>query len=124
MIEFFEDYQYEIIYIIVTIISVVALRFLTTFIQKRALKRSVEKLHYQSDGTLKTVRRILNTLWLVLGIIAIASLFVSPEVNKTLIDNSKFIIYSAIVDRKSTRLNSSHVRISYAVFCLKKKKKK
>src|SRR3989442_13546742 len=26
------------------------------------------------------------------------------------------------VDRKSTRLNSSHVRISYAVFCLKKKK--
>src|SRR5690554_7735450 len=25
-------------------------------------------------------------------------------------------------DRKSTRLNSSHVRISYAVFCLKKKK--
>src|SRR5690349_22808947 len=27
------------------------------------------------------------------------------------------------VDRKSTRLNSSHVEISYAVFCLKKKKK-
>src|SRR3989442_5928462 len=29
----------------------------------------------------------------------------------------------AQVDRKSTRLNSSHVRISYAVFCLKKKKR-
>src|SRR5436305_14939426 len=29
--------------------------------------------------------------------------------------------YSYVVDRKSTRLNSSHVRISYAVFCLKKK---
>src|SRR5690349_23607932 len=28
------------------------------------------------------------------------------------------------IDRKSTRLNSSHVEISYAVFCLKKKKKK
>src|SRR5690349_24125075 len=27
-------------------------------------------------------------------------------------------------DRKSTRLNSSHVEISYAVFCLKKKKKR
>src|SRR5690554_7664176 len=26
-----------------------------------------------------------------------------------------------LIDRKSTRLNSSHVRISYAVFCLKKK---
>src|SRR5690349_23063951 len=31
---------------------------------------------------------------------------------------------SSTVDRKSTRLNSSHVEISYAVFCLKKKKKK
>src|SRR3712207_6903607 len=28
----------------------------------------------------------------------------------------------SIVDRKSTRLNSSHANISYAVFCLKKKK--
>src|SRR5207249_10929889 len=31
---------------------------------------------------------------------------------------------TASQDRKSTRLNSSHVSISYAVFCLKKKKKK
>src|SRR2546427_6586837 len=30
----------------------------------------------------------------------------------------------AVRDRKSTRLNSSHSQISYAVFCLKKKKKK
>src|SRR4051812_49880529 len=29
----------------------------------------------------------------------------------------------ASIDRKSTRLNSSHMSISYAVFCLKKKKK-
>src|SRR3712207_6937785 len=29
-----------------------------------------------------------------------------------------------LADRKSTRLNSSHANISYAVFCLKKKKKK
>src|SRR3989442_4659695 len=31
-------------------------------------------------------------------------------------------ITARLEDRKSTRLNSSHVRISYAVFCLKKKK--
>src|SRR2546430_9738410 len=30
--------------------------------------------------------------------------------------------YNHVVDRKSTRLNSSHSQISYAVFCLKKKK--
>src|SRR5690606_41039936 len=34
------------------------------------------------------------------------------------------LLYLAALDRKSTRLNSSHVKISYAVFCLKKKKKK
>src|SRR5699024_12557654 len=33
------------------------------------------------------------------------------------------LIVHSIKDRKSTRLNSSHVSISYAVFCLKKKKK-
>src|SRR5690606_41300674 len=31
--------------------------------------------------------------------------------------------WTVSADRKSTRLNSSHVKISYAVFCLKKKKK-
>src|SRR5690554_6968944 len=37
---------------------------------------------------------------------------------------TNFYLPSELVglDRKSTRLNSSHVRISYAVFCLKKKK--
>src|SRR5690554_7389222 len=38
------------------------------------------------------------------------------RVGITAIDENHFI-----ADRKSTRLNSSHVRISYAVFCLKKK---
>ena len=41
-------------------------------------------------------------------------------------DDKKSLIYKAKIklneDRKSTRLNSSHHAISYAVFCLKKKK--
>src|SRR5690349_22071172 len=32
------------------------------------------------------------------------------------------LLLANLIDRKSTRLNSSHVEISYAVFCLKKKK--
>src|SRR5699024_12138729 len=46
---------------------------------------------------------------------------------ETLIDLIIWCVVMAIIcarDRKSTRLNSSHVSISYAVFCLKKKKKK
>src|SRR5258707_7196950 len=34
------------------------------------------------------------------------------------------VFQQALGDRKSTRLNSSHANISYAVFCLKKKKKR
>src|SRR5256885_3070706 len=36
---------------------------------------------------------------------------------------SDHLLFQATQDRKSTRLNSSHLVISYAVFCLKKKKK-
>src|SRR5690554_7199551 len=38
-------------------------------------------------------------------------------------EDNEAIIDDILLDRKSTRLNSSHVRISYAVFCLKKKRK-
>src|SRR5207248_11479491 len=34
------------------------------------------------------------------------------------------LVFDSVADRKSTRLNSSHRTISYAVFCLKKKNKK
>src|SRR5690625_6645674 len=34
------------------------------------------------------------------------------------------LVHEFLLDRKNTRLNSSHAAISYAVFCLKKKKKK
>src|SRR2546430_11186274 len=38
-------------------------------------------------------------------------------------DGTGNAVFNDIQDRKSTRLNSSHSQISYAVFCLKKKKK-
>src|SRR3712207_7752446 len=41
---------------------------------------------------------------------------------KPLIDNTVANHSAFDIDRKSTRLNSSHANISYAVFCLKKKK--
>src|SRR5690625_5754673 len=45
----------------------------------------------------------------------------AEDMRKVMQNNSKVAYFLA--DRKSTRLNSSHVAISYAVFCLKKKKK-
>src|SRR5690625_6681908 len=45
-----------------------------------------------------------------------------PERDISLYINSPGGSFTAMTDRKSTRLNSSHVAISYAVFCLKKNK--
>src|SRR5687768_4510876 len=52
----------------------------------------------------------------------------SANIIPTRTNNIEWVVHPAIVersgvDRKSTRLNSSHGYISYAVFCLKKKKK-
>src|SRR3712207_7364798 len=43
-------------------------------------------------------------------------------IRAALVDKDIVVIGRVIADRKSTRLNSSHANISYAVFCLKKKK--
>src|SRR3712207_7154362 len=50
---------------------------------------------------------------------------INDHISKILeaLDESKETIEIYKEDRKSTRLNSSHANISYAVFCLKKKKK-
>src|SRR5690554_7771921 len=47
----------------------------------------------------------------------------SPRAGRSVCDSQHTDPDSVPEDRKSTRLNSSHVRISYAVFCLKKKNK-
>src|SRR5690606_39352449 len=72
-------------------------------------------------GLLETVaQRLLTTLpdytchWQLSPRITLYSSFILSLIqSRSIID---------IIDRKSTRLNSSHVKISYAVFCLKKKK--
>src|SRR5690606_41893183 len=54
--------------------------------------------------------------------------FLTHHITKNSFDKESLLQFSLlddtdiITDRKSTRLNSSHVKISYAVFCLKKKK--
>src|SRR5690606_39465570 len=78
--------------------------------------------------------------WTSLDVITVNDLLFNKKRNKELEFNAKCKAYDELsiknmlnyqkqhrlnnTDRKSTRLNSSHVKISYAVFCLKKKRKK
>src|SRR5688500_1350361 len=61
---------------------------------------------------------VLNTLNTRLDAEAIAFMLEHGEAKVVIADKE----FSGTIDRKSTRLNSSHLVISYAVFCLKKKK--
>src|SRR2546430_5627100 len=54
------------------------------------------------------------------GLVYVAASFNNTQITITDLDGRTMCWSSA--DRKSTRLNSSHSQISYAVFCLKKKK--
>src|SRR3712207_8778562 len=59
------------------------------------------------------------------GAVSIDTMTLHEQDGKTLmVATSEFDSVEALngIDRKSTRLNSSHANISYAVFCLKKKK--
>src|SRR5688572_32477623 len=47
----------------------------------------------------------------------------TPDFKQKLRNSIQYPFNSFVLDRKSTRLNSSHSQISYAVFCLKKKKR-
>src|SRR5205807_6176705 len=73
----------------------------------------------QRDASLQELRQLIETLrWDIVG--TLAQKLQSPTA-ASLIGPGKL---EELRDRKSTRLNSSHLVISYAVFCLKKKKKK
>src|SRR5690625_6890312 len=48
----------------------------------------------------------------------------NSKLNRDALASTSREVMSLVLDRKSTRLNSSHVAISYAVFCLKKKKRR
>src|SRR5436190_11674526 len=60
------------------------------------------------------------------GDLFVAASLCTPEKMAFIIRHTSGIVCTPVSaeDRKSTRLNSSHTVISYAVFCLKKKKKK
>src|SRR5439155_26544745 len=82
-----------------------------------ALPISIHLVLLRVDGVLGR-RPFVAALTLLL----VAQFLISTEIFATLAAFGAIAVVIGFVDRKSTRLNSSHVAISYAVSCLKKKK--
>src|SRR5438045_5554214 len=74
----------------------------STLFPYTTLFRSVEDFHYEHDVGKRGLFQLDG---------------------RGIFDNHDYDVKLDLRDRKSTRLNSSHLGISYAVFCLKKKKK-
>src|SRR5699024_12166173 len=103
--------------------------FLHTHLSARSLssfptRRSSDLFYFESAAmilTLITVGKMLEARSKGRTTDALKSLMKLAPKTATILRNGQEAEVS--IDRKSTRLNSSHVSISYAVFCLKKKSK-
>src|SRR5690348_17792391 len=81
---------------------------------RRRVLAAVDELGYRPNALARQlVQQRTSTIGVVVGDLA----------NPIYSELVKLLERHALGDRKSTRLNSSHPSISYAVFCLKKKKK-
>src|SRR5690554_7102367 len=79
---------------------------------------------YQKQGQLKaSFQEAQNALSLNPDSLEVQLLIAENMLLAGDLRNAERYYRNLLEDRKSTRLNSSHIRISYAVFCLKKKKK-
>src|SRR5690625_7065665 len=90
-----------------------------------ALKVRNIELHICCDGPCSGVPRCHVEMTELFGLAKLPGQRMLPATTsdqQNIVNTHELVIFSA--DRKSTRLNSSHVAISYAVFCLKKKKNK
>lgn len=97
MNEFFETYQTQLIYAAKVIGAVLIMLLLTNLLHKRSIKQKKRRYPGEKPSTLNWLKRILNTLWIVLGFIALSFLFVNEDRYGALLHNFKLILYLGIV---------------------------
>lgn len=97
MMEFFETYRYQIIYITIVVVVVLVLRIINTLAYRWILKHRDEDPMDDIPKSVRLVKKILNTLWTILGLISIILLFVGSETSGVLERNQKVILYLGLV---------------------------
>src|SRR5690606_40708828 len=100
------------------ILAALAIGLLLHWILIRVLRQITRRSSWTFDERLLLSAQGTSR-WLVV-LLALLAVPIDPrDLHPEYIATARHVI--SLLDRKSTRLNSSHVKISYAVFCLKKK---
>jgi small-conductance mechanosensitive channel len=97
MTEFFEAHKSQFIYSAVVIVIVFVLYFLTNFLHKWLLNKEKRIFPDAPLRPINIIKRILNVLWLVLGVIALSFNFVDNDKSETLIHSFKLASYLGFV---------------------------
>jgi small-conductance mechanosensitive channel len=97
MIDFLTLHKRAIIYAIAVIAVVFLLRFLTKLFHNWLEQRVRRKYPNEEPSTIHLVQRILNALWIVLGISAISFIFINKDQYKTAQENFLLILYLGLV---------------------------
>lgn len=97
MTEFFNIHKSDIIWAAIVIALVVILHFLTNTLHKWLLKEERTKFPGEKAAPINLIKRILNALWLLLGIIALSYIVVPEEEQGMLKGHFELILYLGIV---------------------------
>lgn len=96
MTEFFETYRTELFYAVLVLILVVLFRFLTNLFHKWLVNKERKRAPNVNPTAINIVKRILNALWLVMGLMALISLFFTDAYQKFKHD-FQVILYLSLV---------------------------
>ena len=97
MIEFWNLHKRAIIYAAIVITVVLILRFLTKKFHSWLERRSIRRHPGEEPTTINLIQKILNALWIVLGIMALAFIFIDKEQYKVATENFNLVLYIGIV---------------------------
>jgi small-conductance mechanosensitive channel len=97
MTELISAYKSQLIWGIGVITSVVLLVLITNFIYKRFIKKKKKSLPSESIRPIVAVKKLLNILWIILGLIALSFLFVDEENYGKIVEDFELVLYLGII---------------------------
>ncbi|TYB78155.1 mechanosensitive ion channel family protein [Bizionia gelidisalsuginis] len=97
MRELIELFKTNIIAIIGIIVSVITLCVITNVLHKWSVKKEKERFPGETERPFIFIKHILNTLWIVLGVLALSLVFMGDDYYDYILTNFKLVLYVGMV---------------------------